>query len=78
LRDHHVEENLRVAEEIFEAVGTVDIEADEDKTLVAVDPGFLQAACGLVEAFVIFTRCLDLDQAAITFVAPGVEGAGKG
>lgn len=35
-------------------------EVEEDEALVALDPGFLQAAGGLVEAFRVFPRGLDL------------------
>ncbi len=78
LRHHHVEEDLRVAEEIFQGVGGIDVEADEDEALVAFDAGLLQAAAGLVEVRRVLAGGLDLHQAAVALVAPGVEGAGEG
>ena len=78
LRHHHVEEHFGVAQEIFQAVGAVHVQADKHKALVAVDARFFQAAGGLVETFRVFPGRLDLHQSAIALVAPGVERAGEG
>ncbi|MNH86992.1 hypothetical protein D3C73_394660 [compost metagenome] len=78
LRHHHVEEHFGVTEEVFQGVGALHIEADENKAVVAFNAGLFQAAGGLVEAFGVFARRLDLHQSAVAFVAPGVEGAGEG
>ncbi|MCY1403488.1 hypothetical protein D9M71_186720 [compost metagenome] len=78
LRDHHVEEHFGIAQVVFQRIAAIDVQANEHEAFVAFDPGLLQAAGCLVEAFRIFARGLDLDQAAITFVAPGMERTGEG
>ena len=74
---HQIQKHFGIAQEFFQGIGGVDVQAHKHKATVAGDAPLFQATAFFVKVFAILRRGFHFEQAAIRFVTPCVKRAGK-